>query len=132
MELRPRHNESASLETVRVLVEQGNNDPMQSNDIGRTPMFYASEGCTSESLAWLMNQDEFELDYNYKTSGGLTAAALMAQREDLSDALFRPLLRGGVVADARCAAKWGPKFKSGIKVESMDLQNSKGELGEIC
>jgi hypothetical protein len=132
MELRPRHNESANLETVRVLVEQGNNDPMQSNDIGRTPIFYASEGCTSESLAWLMNQDEFELDYNYKTSGGLTAAALMAQREDLSDALFRPLLRNGIVADAHCAAKWAPQFNLGIKLESMDLQNTNGKVGELC
>ena len=126
----PRGNEDASLDTVRVLIEQGKNDPMQSNDIGRTPIFNASEGCTSESLAWLMNQDEFELDHKYTTLGGLTAAALMAQREDLSDALFRPLLRGGVVADAHCAARWGPRFKSGITIESMDLQKTK-KLGEL-
>jgi hypothetical protein len=36
---RPIHDEGASFDTVRVLVEQGKNDPMQSDDIGWNPIF---------------------------------------------------------------------------------------------
>jgi hypothetical protein len=132
VELRPKHDGNASLETVRILVEQGKNDPMQSNDIGWTSIFTASKGCTSESLVWLMNQNEYELDHNYKTPGGLTASALMAQRDDLCDTLFRPLLRNGIEVDAPCAGKWGPEFKVGIKIDSMDPSNNKGKFRELC
>jgi ankyrin repeat protein len=102
----PRNDESASLNTVRVLVEQGQNDPMQSDDIGETSIFTASRNHSPESWIWLMNQDEYEVDLNYATPGGMTAAALIAQREDLSATLFEPLLRHGIVVDAPCTKMW--------------------------
>jgi hypothetical protein len=52
-----------------------------------------------------MNQDEYELDLNYTTPGGLTAAALLVQREDLSAAMFQPLLQNGIPVDAPCAER---------------------------
>lgn len=107
---RPRDNDNASLETVRVLVEQGKNDPMQSGDNGETSIFTASRMHTSESLVWLMNQDEYEVDLNYATDGGMTAVALIAQREDLSATLFEPLLRSGITVDAPCAKRWDFQF----------------------
>jgi hypothetical protein len=107
----PREDEDASLDTVRVLVQQGRNDPMQSGDIGETSIITASRMHTAESLAWLMNQDEYEVDLNYATPRGMTAAALIAQREDFSATLFEPLLRSGIAVDAPCAKKW--HFKLG-------------------
>jgi hypothetical protein len=103
VECRPKNDESAGLDTLRVLVEQGKNDPMQSNDIGWTPVFHASKSPASKSLLWLMNQDEYALDLNYTTPGGLTAAALLVQREDLSATIFQPLLQNGLPVDAPCA-----------------------------
>jgi hypothetical protein len=105
VECRPKNDESAGLDTLRVLIEQGKNDPMQSNDIGWTPVFYASKSSASKYLLWLMNQDEYELDLNYTTPGGLTAAALLVQREDLSAAMFQPLLQNGIPVDAPCAER---------------------------
>jgi len=105
VECRPKNDESAGLDTLRVLIEQGKNDPMQSNDIGWTPVFYASKSSASKYLLWLMNQDEYELDLNYTTPGGLTAAALLVQREDLSAAMFQPLLQNRIPVDAPCAER---------------------------
>lgn len=102
----PRDDENASLDTVRVLVQQGRNDPMQSGDIGETSIFTASRMHNAESLVWLMNQDEYEVDLNYATPRGMTAAAFIAQREDLSAKLFEPLLRSGIAVDAPCAKWW--------------------------
>jgi ankyrin repeat protein len=113
IEFRPADDLNAGINTVRVLVEQGKNDPMQSDDIGWTPIFTASKNNTSKSLLWLMNQDEYELDLSYTTPGGLTAAALIVQREDLSTTLFQPLVRNGILVDAPCANKLG-FFRFGI------------------
>lgn len=107
---RPRTDENASLDTVRVLVEQGKNDPMQSDDVGETTIITASRNYNSESLVWLMNQDEFELDLNYATPRGLKAAAVVVQREDLSATLFEALLRKGIAVDAPCARIWHFQF----------------------
>ncbi|KAE9379389.1 ankyrin [Stipitochalara longipes BDJ] len=117
-EYRPVHDKSASINTLRVLVEQGNNDPMHSNDIGWTSIFKASNNLSGEALEWLINQTEYELDFKYTTPGGLTAAALFVQREDLSATLFQPLLRGGIKIDAPCAEKLG--FQR-FRIESIDL-----------
>lgn len=109
---RPINDETASLDTVRVLVEQGKNDPMQIDDIGWTSIFTATKNRTSQSLLWLMNQEEYELDLNYTTPGGITAAALIVQREDLTAALFEPLLRNRIAVDAPCAKRW--RFQFGV------------------
>ncbi len=79
---------------------------MQSGNIGETSIFTASRMHTSESLLWLMNQDKYEMDLNYATPRGMKAAALVAQREDLSAKLFEPLLRSGIAVDAPCAKCW--------------------------
>jgi hypothetical protein len=115
----------ASLDTVRVLVEQGKNDPMQGDDIGFNSIFGAAKGRYSHSLVWLVNQDEFELDLNYATPAGFTAAAMIVQREDLSSQLFEPLLRNGIALDAPCAKMW--RFRSGywfLRFKGMCLLNA--------
>jgi hypothetical protein len=106
----PRNDESTDIDTMRVLVEQGKNDPMQSDDIGWNSIFTASRDRTSESLLWLMNQNEYEIDLNYATLGGVTATAVISQREYLSTTLLQHLVRSGVAIDAPCAKRWRFKF----------------------
>jgi hypothetical protein len=95
---------------MRVLVEQGKNDPMQSGDIGYNSIFMASKNRSGRSLLWLIHQEEYELDLSYTTPGGTTAASLFVQREDLSPALFEPLLRKWTAIEAPCAKGWRPQF----------------------
>ena len=106
-EHRPTDDKGASLGTVRTLVEQGKNDPMQSDDIGWTSIFTASKHPSGEALQWLIHQTEYELDFKYATPAGLTAAALLVQREDFSATLFHPLLRSGIMIDGPCAKSLG-------------------------
>jgi len=107
--LRPTYD-NASLDTVRLLVEQGKNDPMQSDDIEWNAIFTASQNRTSQSLAWLINQNEYELDLKYATPGSITAATVMVQRDDLTAPLFGSLLKNGVAMDAPCAKWWRFQF----------------------
>jgi hypothetical protein len=111
--LHPRHDESTTLDTMRVLVEQGKNDPMQSGDIGYNSIFMASKNRSSRSLLWLIHQDEYELDLSYTSPGGITAASLFVQREDLSPTLFEPILRKWTAIEAPCAKGWRPQFANG-------------------
>jgi len=109
-EYRPLDDSSASINTVRVLVEQGKNDPMQSDDLDWNSIFTASRNRTPDSLLWLINQEEYQLDLKYETPGGVTTAAVIVQREDLSPALFQHLVRSGVAINAPCAKTWYPEF----------------------
>lgn len=126
MNFRPIHEESASLDTVRVLVEQGKNDPMQCDDIGWTSILTASRNRSGAPLLWLVHQAEYELDLNYETPSGITTASLFAQRDDLSPALFEPLLYRGIAIEAPCAIWWCPQFGSHLlRIPGMVQFNTK-------
>ena len=70
----------------------------------------ASKNRSGESLLWLVYQDEYELNLNYVTPGGNTAASLFVQREDLSPTLFEPRLHNWTAIEAPCAQWWRPQF----------------------
>jgi hypothetical protein len=111
---RSTNGETACLNTVKVLVEQGQNDPMQCDDVGWTPIFTASKNRSRESLLWLVHQDDYEVDLNYSTPEGTTTAAFFARRGDMCPTLFEPLLQKGIAINGPCAAVWGPKFASAV------------------
>jgi hypothetical protein len=80
-------------------------------------------------LVWLLNQDEYELDLNYATPAGLTAASLIIQIEDLSPRLFEALLRKEIALDAPCARMWSCQLGFPfLQLKSKDLIESLGEI----
>lgn len=116
---------NAQLDTIRVLVEMGDNDPMCVNDIGRTAMLDgAGTSLNGDSLSWLMNQDSYEVDLHYMTPTGHTAAAYISLRDDLSPELLAPLLRSGIDINGSCATSWYFNF-SGYKLRGMYKCSSK-------
>jgi hypothetical protein len=78
-----------SLNTVRTLVEHGQNDPMQCDDIGFNSVICGAADASSKTLTWLLNQEQFAVDLWYKTPTGHTAAAYVTTRSRFSfDVLY--------------------------------------------
>jgi hypothetical protein len=118
-----RLNEESQLNTMRLLVEAGDNDPMEVDDIGFTPFLIGTGSPFTSTLAWLLQQDTYDLDLQYKTPTGHTAAAYMSVRDDFSTDLLAPLIRSGIDINAPCADlfyfRYGPRldgrFRNGSK-----------------
>lgn len=101
-----RHDGAFGVNTVRVLVQQGKNDPMHADFWGRTPVLVAAGNVMSkEVLPWLLNQDDFEIDFEYKTPSGYNAAAYISTREDFPD-LLAPIINSGITVNNPCARYW--------------------------
>jgi hypothetical protein len=105
----PRYRESYrrsdgafDIDTVRVLVQQAKNDPMQIDCYGSTSISI-SAGNKSKILSWLLDQDEFEIDLT--TQSGHTSAAFLSGRGDFPD-LLGSLVRHGVSVTNPCAKAW--------------------------
>jgi len=61
------YNTSEHLDTIRLFVEGGYNDPMQLDRGGRPSLFTQH----NQALHWLLNQDSFYVDPGYKAPLGL-------------------------------------------------------------
>lgn len=107
------HDPASTPETVRVLIEKGRNDPMDVDQTGWNSLFIAAVNDRTDSISTLLTQDEFEIDLNYVTTGGLMVGGCISTREYISTALITPLLRRGIDINAPCKKVWyfrfGPK-----------------------
>ncbi|KAH7360434.1 ankyrin repeat-containing domain protein [Rhexocercosporidium sp. MPI-PUGE-AT-0058] len=108
---RSENEPSSSLNTVRLLVEEGGNDPMDIDDIGFTSIFDAAGNISNDALAWLLTQGKYSLDLEYVTPTGHTVAAYISSRNDLSPSLLRPLLRAGIALNGPCAKEWYFRYR---------------------
>jgi len=106
------YNPEAGSETVKTLVIQGHNDPMDADDVGYTSLLAAAANQADTSLRWLLCQDEYELNLEYSPPTGQTAAAYVATRDDISPALLSPLLRSGFAINGPCAKRWLFRYRS--------------------
>lgn len=115
-----RHGGTSSVDTVRVLVQQGKNDPMQENLFGNTSIINAASNKTDPILPWLLKQDDCGIDLRYKTPSGHTAAAYISMRDDVPG-LLPSLLKSGISAHDPCAKYWYfyhlPKDRLGGKLK---------------
>jgi hypothetical protein len=102
----PVLDEAACIDTVRVLVEQGRNDPMFTNDVGFNAVFTAARNKSTQAVIWLMNQDTYEIDLNHRNPGGVSAASILSGRDDLSTSHLTPLLRSGISINSPCISSW--------------------------
>ena len=111
---RQGRGEADSLNTVRILVEHGKNDPMQCDDIGFNSMLSAARDSCNETMSWLLNQNEFVIDLRCETPAGYSAAAYITTREDFSPSLLADSVKNGVEPGSPCVNHWhfryGPKF----------------------
>jgi hypothetical protein len=98
--------DDAQLDTIRVLVELGQNDPMDTDYIGYNALLKAAGTTWNQSLSWLLDQDTFELDFQYKTVNGYTAHAGASLREDLTPSQLTRFLQNGIDINAPCANWW--------------------------
>jgi hypothetical protein len=116
---------NAQLDTIKVLVELGDNDPMNVDDIGRIAVLDgAGTSLSGDSLSWLMNQDNYELDLQYVAPTGHTAAAYISLRDDLSPELLAPLLRSGIDINGFCASTWHFNFRYRLRGMRSTLEGS--------
>lgn len=118
-----RDQDASSVDTVRVLMEQGNNDPMQVDDVGYTSIMTAAAAETKNAiLPWLLHQDEYELDLKYRNPAGHTAAAYISTREDFPE-LLQPLLQRGSDVKEPCSntfsVRFGPRVSLGGEFEEI-------------
>jgi hypothetical protein len=102
----PVLDEAACIDTVRFLVEQGRNDPMVANDVGFTAVFTAARNKSTQAVIWLMNQDTYEVDLHHRNRGGITAASVLSERDDLSASHISPLLQSGISINSSCVGTW--------------------------
>jgi hypothetical protein len=116
----------SQLDTVRTLVESGENDPMGLDDIGYTPLMHAAGHPMDKSLCWLLSQDTFELDLHYKTPTGYTAAAYVSLRENLTPNLIAPFLLAGIDLNSPSADFYYTRY--GYRVKGKKSSNI--ELGK--
>ena len=99
------HGRTAAIDTVRTLVQQGDNDPMQRNAFGFSSIITAASNQTDPILSWLLSQDAYDVDLMCKTPSGHTAAAYIAMRDDVPN--FLPILKKrGVTVCGPCADHW--------------------------
>jgi hypothetical protein len=110
-ERRPIYDEVACIDTVRVLVERGGNDPMIADNTGFTSVLTAAKNPFNKAVFWLLNQDIYDINLQFSALGGMATSALLARRKDLSSEILAPLLRKGISVNAACARRW--RFKHG-------------------
>lgn len=113
------HRDASAVDTVRILVQRGENDPMQVDDVGHACVMTAAGDRRNDMLPWLLRQDEYEIDLQYKNPAGHTAAAYISTREDFPE-LLPPLLQRGIHIKDSCSNSWshrfGPKISLGGKL----------------
>jgi hypothetical protein len=109
-----RLNGISQLDTIRLLVEVGDNDPMEPSDIKSTPLSIGLTSPLREGLNWILHQDVFDLNFYHKTLTGYTSAALMPLREDFSAEMLAPLIRSGYQINGPCADYF--TFKIGARI----------------
>jgi hypothetical protein len=113
-ECHPIYDEVACIDTVRVLVEHGSNDPMIADNTGLTSVLIAAKNPFNKAVFWLLNQDVYEINLKLSALRGIATAAFLASRTDLSSEILAPLLRNGISVNAACARRWwfkyGPEF----------------------
>jgi hypothetical protein len=102
----PLLDENACVDTVRVLVEQGRNDPMIANDVGFNSILTAAKNRSTKAIVWLMNQDQYEVDLRSASPSGTTAAAYLVLREDLSSSILNSMFRSRILIDSPCTKAW--------------------------
>ncbi|KAH6720115.1 hypothetical protein BKA61DRAFT_230000 [Leptodontidium sp. MPI-SDFR-AT-0119] len=107
--------ELACIDTMRILIEKGNIDPMLSDRHGYTPVFEAAINQANAPLSWLMHQDRFLLDLGYSSHGGIRLAAFVSQRKALPSKVLSRLLRSGIKVNEPCARTWG--YRYGMKIQ---------------
>lgn len=113
----------SQFDTIRLLVEAGENDPMAADDVGFTPFLVGISNPRSMHLEWLFGQDSYDLDLGYKTPAGHTAAAYLSLRKDFSEELLAPLIRSGIQIDGPCADFYS-FFRYGMRLEGDMPQDS--------
>jgi hypothetical protein len=101
--------DASSIDTIRLLVHQGDNDPMQPDDIGFNSIVTASGDCRNPMLPWLLNQEEYEVDVGYKTPSGHTTGAYISTRVDFPE-LLPALIEQGINVNDPCAKHWLYRF----------------------
>lgn len=106
VEFQFKHISEACLQTLRVLVIEGENDPMEVDILGYNSAFIAAGNHLTSSLPWLLSQEEYHLDFSYMNPNGITAAAYIVTRDDFSPELLTPLLHSGLGIDAVCVKCW--------------------------
>ncbi|KAG4442623.1 hypothetical protein IFR05_001879 [Cadophora sp. M221] len=112
---------TSCIDSLRVLVESGNNDPMLFDRLGFTPIFEAAMNPDIQSLSWLMSQTYQDIEMRCASSGGVTMAAFIAQRPDLSLGLLNTVLRHGIEINLSCARTW--RFRRyGLPIEGNSSQ----------
>ena len=133
----PVLDENACVDTVRVLVEQGRNDPMIANDVGFNSIVTAANNRSTKAIVWLMNQDQYEIDLRSATPSGTTAAALLVLRDDLSSSILNSIIRSGILMDSPCTKAWLVTFcrswPDSFLIRGTDLEDNglKGNLTMI-
>ena len=113
--------DASGINTIRLLIQRGNNDPMQVDDVGHTSIMTSAFDhfdAKNDMLPWLLKQDECEIDLEYRNPAGHSAAAYISTREDFPE-LLQELLRRGIDVNSPCSRSWsyriGPKNPLGGK-----------------